>query len=312
MNKIINNLAQIASAAEYFDKKTGAAWKIRSCLTNMLVWAANSYLYALKSEDAQRIFTTRSALATLRVWARDSNASALVLDLTPASVRKTLGLERVVDVHEEAVRSARMKCIQTRSALHFKKYYDDSIAAFEEQRRAREESVETIAELLSGDGFTLSPEDEDDMRTFEGLNFSGVANDIDLYDDQAVERQADTLAECVGNALEAMYDVCDGELAVAVTTDKVNRLSGYHKAIMNMMLIAGVDTKKLAERRARLEQLIEAQIATVSKSVKDIDTDIEAQIAQMVEPKAESAPQKPKRVRVPKVKALADLKSLAA
>jgi hypothetical protein len=295
MNKIVTNLTQIADAAEYFDRKTGAAWKIRSSLTNMLVWAANAYTYAAKSDDQQRKFNAMVTLATLRVWADDSNTSSLVLDLTPATVRKTLGLERVVDVHEEACREARMKCIQTRSALHFKKYYDAAINAFEERRRQREENVETIANLLSDNSFNLDHEMIDYMRTFAGMNPGTDISDVDLYDDASVERQADTLAECVGNCLESMYDVCDAELAAAITANKVTRLTGFHRAIMQMMEVAGVDTKRLAERRIKLEALIDSQMAGVSQSQADIDAQIAAEMAAMAAAAQPEEPVKPKR-----------------
>lgn len=284
MNKIVNNLAQIADAAEYFDRKTGAAWKIRGALTNMAVWACNSYLYAIKADNIERIARSMVEVSTLRSWVHDSNCNAFTLDLTPSAVARTLGLERVVDVHEEACRSARQKCIQTRSALHFKKYYDAAIAAFEEQRRARQENVDRIAALLSDADWPLSGPLVDHFATFMGMKFVSEASDLDLYDDQAVERQADQLAETVGNALEAMYDVCEAELAAAITADKVQRLTSYHRAINNMLVITGVDMKKLGERRAKLEAAIEAQIATASQSVQDIDASIAEQITAMIEP----------------------------
>ena len=222
MNKIVNNLAQIADAAEYFDRKTGAAWKIRSALTNMIVWACNSYLYAIKTDSAERICKSMVEVATLRFWVHDSSCSAFVLDLTPSSVRKTLGLERVVDVHEEAVRSARQKCLQTRSALNFKKYYEAAVSAHDEQRKSREQVVEAIAELISDNDFSVSHDVASHFETFMNMSVVGTTiSDADLYDDSAVERQADQLAEVVGNALEAMYDVCDAELAAAITQDKV-------------------------------------------------------------------------------------------
>lgn len=298
MNKIINNLAQLADAAEYFDKKTGAAWKIRSCLTNMIVWACNAHLYAMKTDSAERITASMVQVATLRTWIHDCSCSAFVLDLTESSVRKTLGLERVVDVHEEAVRSARQKCIQTRSALHFKKYYDAAIASFEEQRKTRSQAVEEIAALISDNDFSVSHEVASHFETFLNMSIVGTTiSDADLYDDGAVERQADQLAEVVGNALEAMYDVCDAELAAAITTDKVNRLTGYLKAIQNMMVITGVDMTKLAQRRVKLEALIEKQISLVSASVEDIDKSIAEQLAEpVVEPEV-IAPKKMQRVK---------------
>lgn len=317
MNNIVNSLSFIADAAEYFDKKTGAAWKIRSMITNSLVWSANSYLYAEQSGDAQRTAQSAIQLATLRVWAEDCNTSSFVLDLTPSAVRRTLGLERVVDVHEEACREARMKCIQTRSATNFKKYYDSAINAFEERRIQREENVERIANLLSDRSFDFEdrPDVIDALSTYHDVHVveytkgkvgdpmtctKVVFADKDLYDEASVERQGDTLAECVGNALEAMYDVCDNELAAAITTNKVQRLTGFHRAIMQMMEIAGVDTKKLAERRAKLEALIDAQINTVSSSVQDIDAQIAAQVAEMAVPAPAEEPAKPKRTRVAK------------
>lgn len=310
MNKLINNLAQIADCAEYFDKKTGAAWKIRSALTNMAVWACNSYLYAIKADNIERIARSMVEVSTLRSWVHDSNCNAFTLDLTPSAVARTLGLERVVDVHEEACRSARQKCIQTRSALHFKKYYDAAIAAFEEQRRARQENVDRITALLSDVDWPLSGPLADHFETLMGMKFVSEASDLDLYDDQAVERQADQLAETVGNALEAMYDVCEVELAAAITADKVQRLTSYHRAINNMLVITGVDMKKLGERRAKLEAAIEAHIATASQSVQDIDASIAEQVAAMAEPEVVE-PVKPakkmQRVKKTSLKELGEL-----
>lgn len=311
MNKIVNNLAQIVDAAEYFDRKTGAAWKIRSSLTNMIVWACNAHLYALKSDNAERIARSMVQVATLRSWVHDSNCNSFALDLTPEAIKRTLGLERVVDVHEEAVRSARQKCIQTRSALNFKKFYDAAITAFDEQRKTREEAVEKIAELISDTNFVLSHDVADYFETFLNMKVGNEVADSNLYDEAAVERQADQLAETLGNALEAMYDVCEVELAASITADKVNRLTGYHRAIMNMLVITGVDIKKLAQRRAKLEQLIDAQIDAVGKSVAEIDAEIAKQMAP-AEVAPEPAPQKPKRQRVKKADSLQQLGALVA
>lgn len=301
MNKIITNLAQIAQAAEYFDKKTSAAWRIRSCLTNMLVWAANSYIRAKKNMDVEQECKAAVRLATLRTWMRDCNESSFVLDLTPSAVRKTLGLERVVDIHEEACREARFKCIQTRSAANFKKFYDAAISAHTERMRQREENVESIAELLSDNTIAVSHEMSDYFKSFMHNDIAaGDVEDQKLYDDAAVEQEADTLAECVANALEAMYDVCEQQLAAAITTDKVQRLTGYHHGIMQMMQVVGVDTKRLAQRRVALEAQIAAMANQAKASVASIDADIEAQLAAMAEPQPEAEPEpvKPSRSRV--------------
>mgnify|MGYP003608622122 CR=1 FL=1 len=315
MNKIINNLAQIAAAAEYFDRATGAAWKIRATLTNALVWSANGYLYALETDSVERIARSMIELSTLRSWARDCDTNAFALDLLPGSVAKTLGLERQVDVHEEACRVARQKCLQTRSAMKFKLYYDNAIAAFEEQRRVRAERVDTIAQLLADTGWMLDEVLADHFETHLLIKVPGFSlSDADLYDDAAVEAQADRLAETVGNALESMYDECETQLAAAITTDKIGRLSGYSTAINNMLVITGVDMKKLAARRAALEHQIEMAVEQEAKSVAQIDAEITAQMAEVVAPPsapvhanvdedamcdilAANKPQKPKRMR---------------
>ena len=196
---------------------------------------------------------------------------------------RTLGLERVVDIHVEAVRSARQKCIMTRSALSFKKYYNEAIAAHENQMAQRKANVEAISNLVSDNQFLMTHELADHFE-YRGLgNFEpeSFVDDKDLYDDAAVERQSDQIAETVGNALEAMYDVCDAELAGAITADKVNRLTGYHRAITNMMSITGVDMAKLGMRRAKLEALIEEQIVAANMAARKLDDEIEKTVAQM-------------------------------
>lgn len=299
MNKIITNLAQIAQAAEYFDKKTSAAWRIRSCITNMLVWAANSYIRAKHSMDVEQECKAAVRLATLRTWMRDCNESSFILDLTPSAVRKTLGLERVVDIHEEACREARFKCFQTRSALNFKKFYDAAISAHTERMRQREENVENIANLLSDNTIEVTHEMSDYFKAFMHDNIApGDVEDQKLYDDAAVEQEADTLAECVANALVAMYHVCESQLAAAITTDKVQRLTGYHHGIMQMMEVAGIDTKRLEQRRVALEAQIAAMAQSAKAAVANIDADIEAQLAAMPQPEAEPEPVKPSRRRV--------------
>lgn len=297
MNKIINNLAQIAAAAEYFDRATGAAWKIRAVLTNALVWSANSYLYALETDSVERIARSMVELSTLRSWARDCDANAFQLDLLPASVGRTLGLERKVDVHEEACRTARVKCLQTRSAMNFKKFYDAAVAAHEEQRKQRAERVDTIAQLLADNEWRLDHALADHFETVLLIKPDGFTlTDADLYDDAAVEAQADRLAETVGNALESMYDECETQLAAAITTDKIGRLSGYSTAINNMLVITGVDMKKLAMRRAKLEEQI-AQ--AIGKEAAGVNADVDAQIAALdtpaTEPQPDPAP--PKKMR---------------
>ena len=47
MNKTVTNLSLIADTAEYLDRATSAAWRIRSSLQGMAVWSANAFISAL-------------------------------------------------------------------------------------------------------------------------------------------------------------------------------------------------------------------------------------------------------------------------
>lgn len=312
MNSIVTNLTQIAAASEYFDRATGAAWKIRAALTNMGVWAANAVLAAQDSNNVEREASAIVRLATIRTWLHDANQSSFMLDLTPTSVANTLGLNREVDVHEEAVRVARNKCVQTRSAMNFKKFYDSAVAAIEEQRIVRQQRVEDIANMLSDTSTRLNPDLADHFNTFYHMSshLDGDDNvpDSELYDDATVEREADRLSETVANALEAMWAECDTQLSAAITTAKVQRLSACDVAIRHMMEVVGVDTRRLKDRRSKLDEMINGQIELVARGKVAIEADIEAQLAEMtLQAKQEAAPEKPKARRVKKEDAVATM-----
>ncbi len=288
-NLVIANIALIADAAEYFDRKIGSAWKIRATITNALVWAANRVVLLSNNNETSKelIDDAKTQLATLRIWAKDINSSGLTLDLLHGSVRRTLGLERKIDPHEEAKRVAREKCIRARSAARFKEFYEAARAALDDQHRRREEAVEEIVNLLSDSGF-------DD------------AADSDLYDEASVEVQFDRISDALANVLESMHVFCDAELAGAIVTSKINRLSGYMTAIENMMDIVGVDKSKLAKRQVALEQAMKDAEAAVLATVKSIDADIEGEITKLMIDKAEEevvAKPEPKRHMVRKTDA---------
>ena len=301
MNEVINNLGQIAAAAEYFDRKTGAAWKLRAVITNAVVWAANRVWMLQNDEQAPREMLCKAmiTLATLRCWTRDVDSTALSLDLTPGAVRRTLGLERKIDAHDEACRVARTKCIQRRSAGKFQEFYNDALNALDKQRLAREAAVEAIANLISDAGFAWSGEFTD-MRGFDIVLSNGsTLDDNDLYDDDSVELQADRLAETVAVVLESMHIECEAELAAALTTAKITRLSAYSEGIQQMMKIVGIDTAKLARRQVELERQLKSELHKVEAKIKSVDADIEGEISKMMaQQDAESQEQtKPKRER---------------
>lgn len=301
MNEVINNLGQIAAAAEYFDRKTGAAWKLRTVITNAVVWAANRVWTLKNDEQAPREMLCKAmiTLATLRCWTRDVDSTALSLDLTPGAVRRTLGLERKIDAHDEACRVARTKCIQRRSAAKFQEFYKAAIQALDDQRKTREAAVESITNLISDNGFSWDGEFTDVRGYNVLLNNGSFLDDTDLYDDDSVELQADRLAETMADVLEGMHLECEAELASALTTAKINRLSAYAQGIDRMMKIVGIDTAKLARRQVELERQLKSELHKIEDKIKSVDADIEGEISKlMAQQDAESQEQtKPKRER---------------
>ena len=298
MNEVINNLGQIAAAAEYFDRKTGAAWKLRAVITNAVVWAANRVWTLQNDENAPREMLCKAmiTLATLRCWARDVDSTALSLDLTPGAVRRTLGLERKIDAHDEACRVARTKCIQRRSAAKFQEFYNAAIQALDDQRKTREAAVESIANLISDNGFSWEGEFTD-MRGYDVLLSKGsFLDDTDLYDDDSVELQTDRLAETVAGVLEGMCLECEADLAAALTTTKINRLSAYAQGIDQMMKIVGIDTAKLARRQVELERQLDSELNKVEAKIKTVDADIEGEISKLMA-QQDAEPQEPTRER---------------
>lgn len=310
MHTIIANLSIIADAAEKADKATSAAWRIRSSLTNMMVWAANALIYANKTDSNEARAKAMITLATLRVWKRDCCETSFILDLTPEAVRRTLGLERVTDVTEDAKREAARKCRQNRSAARFVEYYKAALNAFEERRKERESRVEEIANLLADNSFTLDMPLADTLNTFFGVNvheadnngmvYKSFITDEELYDDSFVETQLDTISEVIANASESLYEYWDGVYASSIIEDRATRAKGYRDAATVMMKIVGVDVTRLAERKAKLEALLKEQADTIDSENKSLDEQIEAQLAEINTP-AEPAPTpaEPKRNRVP-------------
>jgi len=281
---------------EYFDRKTGGAWRLRSCLTSMAVWAGNSHLYALQSGDPDRISKSMITMATLRTWMHEVRTDGFVLDFTSSAVAKTLGIDKHVDAHAEASRIARDKCIRSRSATKFVQYYKDAMNQLDETRRRREESVEQITELLASSGFELTDDVADHMVTLCNLapqmhtgyfhdapehTCNRYLADSELYDDAAVERQADQLAECLANVLTSASEVCEAEYAGAITEAKIAKLTGFRNGIRMGMEQVGIDLSQLTKRKQALDALIDAQAATLDAEVKTLDEQIAAAQAQV-------------------------------
>ena len=295
-NVVIANITLIADAAEYFDRKIGSAWKIRAAMTNALVWAANRVINMEKNKNAEpdQLVDVRVTLATLRVWANDMNTTSLTLDLLHGSIRRTLGLERELDPHEEACRVARDKCQRARSAVRFTEFYNAAREALDEQRCQREEAVESIAWLLSQDGFSAS----DLVRTDSLVvtNQDEFVLDEEIYDENMVEYQFDQLSERIANVLESMHVQCDAELSAAIVTNKITRLSSFMTAIETMMDIVGVDKSKLARRQVAIEKQMDEAETKIKASMQTVEADIEGEISKlMAQQNAEL--QEPKRER---------------
>ncbi len=282
MNKHINAIPLFSTALEYFDRKTGGAWRLRSCLTSMAVWAGNGHLYALQSGDPDRITKSMITMATLRTWMHEVRNDGFVLDLTSSAVAKTLGLDKHVDAHAEASRIARDKCIRSRSATKFVVYYKEAMNQLDETRRRRLESVEQITELLASNGFEITPDVADHLRTFYAIIDNGLyLSDSELYDDAAVERQADQLAECLANVLTSAFEVCEAEYSGAITEAKIAKLTGFRYGIRMGMEQVGINLSQLAKRKQALDALIDAQAATLDAEIQTLDEQIAAAQAQV-------------------------------
>ncbi len=282
MNKHINAIPLFSTALEYFDRKTGGAWRLRSCLTSMAVWTGNSHLYALQSGDPDRISKSMIQLATLRTWMRNVREDGFALDFTSSAVAKTLGLDKHVDAHTKASRIARDKCIRSRSATKFVVYYKEAMNQLDETRRRREESVEQITELLASSGFEITPDVADHLPTFYAITDNGIyLSDSELYDDATVERQADQLAECLANVLTSASEVCEAEYSGAITESKIAKLTGFRKGIRMGMEQVGINLSQLAKRKQALDALIDAQAATLDAEIQTLDEQIAAAQAQV-------------------------------
>ena len=105
MNVTIQNIALISTAAEYFDRATGASWKLRSTMVSMAVWATRSYLTLSQRADADLTNVCRAAvvMATIRKWVHTIESDGFSLDLTTDSVRRAMGLNRELDIHAATV-----------------------------------------------------------------------------------------------------------------------------------------------------------------------------------------------------------------
>ena len=280
MNNIIINLSLVSDAAEYFDRQTSAAWRIRSTLVSMGVWAANSLLRSREQGNLESEVRDTIRLATLRTWLRDSNESSFVLDLTESSVRGAMGLDRQLDEHAEASRIARQKCQAQRSARLFTEHYRRAREALAEQTAQREARVLEISCLLSDTSFNLSAEVADYLESFTDVGATnGEVFDSSLYDDNSVEREADRLAETLGNLLESMLLECDRQLGSSIIANKVSRLTGYRQGIVAMMKVVGVDEKLLAQRQAKLEEAMRVAVAQIETEHASLDDAIAAQMA---------------------------------
>lgn len=315
LNKLINNLPLIANASEALDKETGAAWRIRSRLAGIGVWAANAYQRCVETSncDPDAMANAIIHLATVRRMMRDVNANAYTLDFTDTNVARTMNVDREIDLHGEAIKSARNKCQRVRSSSRFKEFYNEALNQLEEQRQVKLARVSEIAYLLSDDGFNF------EEAVASALQNRGISTVIDgkvveslgddaLYDEGhfSIERDLESLGETVALSVEAMWNHCNRALASAITQTKIDKLTAYREACLHMMPIVGIDVAKLAERAAALdtqlkaaEQALEQDNASMEADMQQMEAELAAQATPVV------APAPTKRVRRPKQASLA-------
>jgi hypothetical protein len=292
MNKIINNLPLITSALEHYDSKTWGAFKVRSTLTSMVVWAAHKLVklgdkplrepadqepldsrktagaspaeiaeMAIDSDDADRIAEARVVFATVRDWAREAEEGGFPLNLSRKAIRKTLNLDQDVDVREEALKLAREKCRRAYSAHRFEEFYHSSLQTLEEQRRVREAMIEDI----------------------ENLIYSGAY--ADLYDrekntEDVVQLQAERLEETVLMAVESAYNLARFELAKAVSPTKCERISADIAGLEKMLDVIGVKKTRFDQRMKVMEKAIDEEAAKLQAKITEIDKRIDSKIAE--------------------------------
>ena len=319
MNVAIENIALISTAAEYFGRVTSADFKLRSTMVSMAVWTTRSYLTLSQRADADLTNVCRAAvvMATIRKWAHTVERDGFSLDLTPDSVRRSMGLHKELDIHAEACSVARNKCLQTRSANRFMEFYKNATATLEEQRRTNTELVEEIANMLSDTsinwegefidcrGEPIMIEGAKEKKGHPGVFEGGVLSDDDLYDEDAVETQADRIAETMAQVLEAMHVECERQFSGALTDSKINKLSAYKTSIERCMNAIGVNTNRLAQRQVALEQQLKAAEEKANEGAKSVDDEIAAQMeaAAALAAQATTEEAKPKRRRVPAAQA---------
>lgn len=303
MIKTIENLPLITSAAEYFDRDTGAAWKLRSLFVNMAVWAARSFINLRDNEaaDLSNVCAAAVRLATIRKIAHAVQADGFMLDMTGDAVRRTLGLNKELNLHAEACRVARQKCMQRRSATQFELFYKQAMQSLMETRDRNEQLVEEIASTLADDHIEWDGEFIDTRGMPTLYKVGSKLMDEDLYDEDSIERNLDQIDETVAAILESMHSECERRLAAALTTRQIDKLSGFLSSIETMMTTIGVNKEAVAKRQVALQAQVAAAEAKAEEQANAQMAEIMAQEQAMAAQLAEAAQvqeAKPKRRHV--------------
>jgi hypothetical protein len=266
MNKIVNNLPLIASALEYYDPKTGGAWRVRNALTGAVIWSAHRVLklkeqsvrevlveVAMHGEDppvgmsleALRIIEALKTFHTTLTWANDAQDGSFILDLSERGVENALGLTRKVDVHGDACKLAREKCMRIRNAKRFVEYYKEALAQVEEQRKTRMQMVDGIVGMIN-----------------EGAHHA-------YYDEDCATREAERIEEAIFTALEATHAAAKADLDGAVSPTKINRASAAVTALETMYKALGYKPKEAQRGPAQSTKNLIADLDEQCKKVEE-------------------------------------------
>lgn len=310
MIKTISSLPLITSAAEYFDRDTGAAWKLRSLFTNMAVWAARSHLNLRDNEtaDLSNVCASAVRLATIRKICHTVQADGFMLDMTGDAVRRTLGLHKELDLHAEACRVARQKCMQRRQATQFQAFYNTAMTALVETRERNELLVEEIASTLADNSIEWFGEFIDNRGMPTLYPDGSKITDDDLYDEDAIERNIDQIEETIATILESMHSECERRMFGALTTRQIDKLSGFLGSIESMMSVVGINKEAMAKRQVNLQaQMAAAEAEATAKANAQMKEILEQEqaLAEQMAQTAKAEEEKPKRERrhVPKAEA---------
>ena len=258
MNIVISSLPFIASAAESMDRRNNAKSKLVWAMRNSVIWAANSVLTAKEHDDQERITETQNRLHTLQVLSKEFQ-EALWFEIGEVEVRLHLGLERVQDVHEQAISRARQDVLRTRSPKRFQEFYKKASARIIEQNEQRKARVADIVDICNCDA-------------------SGQ------YDENLVENDLERITGKIAEVSEIIYNDAEQIMAGSFVPATYDKYKAFKEAAVQMLGVLGISEHDLLKRNAKLYQLLDAEVDAQRASDAELEEAMKSEIAAMAVP----------------------------